>query len=142
MTIDKEVEVKDAGKTKMMPWPSAMFDHAPVVAAAAMFTALKVDVLNAESSAADFMLSKVDAPTFNFNKIDPLAFARTGYVNAGDSLDLNVMIAAYDSSDVPRIKYGINDTIRSEEHTSELQSRPHLVCRLLLEKKKKNKTNL
>src|SRR6266498_5369814 len=29
--------------------------------------------------------------------------------------------------------------IRSEEHTSELQSRPHLVCRLLLEKKKKNK---
>src|SRR3989442_9999000 len=28
---------------------------------------------------------------------------------------------------------------RSEEHTSELQSRPHLVCRLLLEKKKKNR---
>src|SRR3989442_8726962 len=26
---------------------------------------------------------------------------------------------------------------RSEEHTSELQSRPHLVCRLLLEKKRK-----
>src|SRR5690554_7367451 len=29
---------------------------------------------------------------------------------------------------------------RSEEHTSELQSRPHLVCRLLLEKKKKKYT--
>src|SRR5690554_7159686 len=28
---------------------------------------------------------------------------------------------------------------RSEEHTSELQSRPHLVCRLLLEKKKNKK---
>src|SRR5439155_11421310 len=28
-------------------------------------------------------------------------------------------------------------TMRSEEHTSELQSRGHLVCRLLLEKKKK-----
>src|SRR5690554_7765804 len=27
-------------------------------------------------------------------------------------------------------------SVRSEEHTSELQSRPHLVCRLLLEKKK------
>src|SRR3989442_13216141 len=26
--------------------------------------------------------------------------------------------------------------LRSEEHTSELQSRPHLVCRLLLEKKR------
>src|SRR2546422_4689706 len=30
---------------------------------------------------------------------------------------------------------------RSEEHTSELQSRLHLVCRLLLEKKKKNKND-
>src|SRR2546422_7457281 len=30
------------------------------------------------------------------------------------------------------------NTARSEEHTSELQSRLHLVCRLLLEKKKKN----
>src|SRR5205809_2598658 len=30
---------------------------------------------------------------------------------------------------------------RSEEHTSELQSRLHLVCRLLLEKKKKMMTN-
>src|SRR5436305_4301811 len=30
---------------------------------------------------------------------------------------------------------------RSEEHTSELQSRPHLVCRLLLEKKKYKHTH-
>src|SRR3989449_6048364 len=32
---------------------------------------------------------------------------------------------------------GRRDRARSEEHTSELQSRLHLVCRLLLEKKKK-----
>src|SRR5690554_3141114 len=30
-------------------------------------------------------------------------------------------------------------SVRSEEHTSELQSRPHLVCRLLLEKKKRRR---
>src|SRR2546422_11181623 len=34
---------------------------------------------------------------------------------------------------IPHLRY------RSEEHTSELQSRLHLVCRLLLEKKKKKK---
>src|SRR5436305_8991768 len=32
---------------------------------------------------------------------------------------------------------GPRPPLRSEEHTSELQSRPHLVCRLLLEKKKR-----
>src|SRR5207253_9648258 len=33
--------------------------------------------------------------------------------------------------------YGTGTHVRSEEHTSELQSRGHLVCRLLLEKKNK-----
>src|SRR3989449_2615546 len=36
---------------------------------------------------------------------------------------------------------GARGEVRSEEHTSELQSRLHLVCRLLLEKKKKKKTD-
>src|SRR5687768_18098597 len=35
-----------------------------------------------------------------------------------------------------------NQKLRSEEHTSELQSRLHLVCRLLLEKKKKKKKKI
>src|SRR3712207_7560858 len=35
------------------------------------------------------------------------------------------------------LTYGLVAAIRSEEHTSELQSRQYLVCRLLLEKKKK-----
>src|SRR5690554_7750596 len=37
---------------------------------------------------------------------------------------------------------GLTIILRSEEHTSELQSRPHLVCRLLLEKKKKKNNKL
>src|SRR5690625_6893091 len=36
----------------------------------------------------------------------------------------------------PKIVSNAADLCRSEEHTSELQSRGHLVCRLLLEKKK------
>src|SRR5690554_7259893 len=43
-------------------------------------------------------------------------------------------------------RYGSSDRrsplYRSDEHTSELQSRPHLVCRLLLEKKKKKKIKI
>src|SRR2546427_6011438 len=40
----------------------------------------------------------------------------------------------------PGIKItALSDQIRSEEHTSELQSQSNLVCRLLLEKKKKRK---
>src|SRR3712207_8255823 len=37
-------------------------------------------------------------------------------------------------------KSTLGDVLRSEEHTSELQSRQYLVCRLLLEKKKQIRT--
>src|SRR5690349_21914611 len=39
------------------------------------------------------------------------------------------------------VRAGVAAADRSEEHTSELQSRRDLVCRLLLEKKKKKKKN-
>src|SRR2546421_2828061 len=45
-----------------------------------------------------------------------------------------------DSGDWPQAAAEAILRIRSEEHTSELQSRSDLVCRLLLEKKKKKKT--
>src|SRR3712207_8823951 len=37
-----------------------------------------------------------------------------------------------------RERAGVDGRVRSEEHTSELQSRQYLVCRLLLEKKKQH----
>src|SRR3989441_4832476 len=40
------------------------------------------------------------------------------------------------------VRNAIPAAVRSEEHTSELQSLAYLVCRLLLEKKKKKKINL
>src|SRR5690625_5429020 len=42
---------------------------------------------------------------------------------------------------VPHYEAPVKLAYRSEEHTSELQSRGHLVCRLLLEKKKTNTPN-
>src|SRR3712207_6915766 len=44
----------------------------------------------------------------------------------------------YDLRSLERHFYTTSACGRSEEHTSELQSRQYLVCRLLLEKKKKN----
>src|SRR3989449_714391 len=53
----------------------------------------------------------------------------TPHLNSGDCV---VVVNA------ARVKLTGRKLERSEEHTSELQSRLHLVCRLLLEKKKKN----
>src|SRR5258708_14244165 len=45
------------------------------------------------------------------------------------------------SQRVRNSSHSLGSCNRSEEHTSELQSPDHLVCRLLLEKKKKNTSN-
>src|SRR2546425_6683928 len=58
-----------------------------------------------------------------------------------DRLTGNILSeSAPPSRNVPRLTVGLAliDRDRSEEHTSELQSLAYLVCRLLLEKKKKN----
>src|SRR5690554_7293377 len=47
---------------------------------------------------------------------------------------LNARVQQKISDGFPELTNAILETMRSEEHTSELQSRPHLVCRLLLEK--------
>src|SRR2546430_17732730 len=60
-------------------------------------------------------------------------FRSHAHAQARQPLGLLGLIAAHaDEADVARIQH------RSEEHTSELQSQSNLVCRLLLEKKKKN----
>src|SRR5262245_64994393 len=50
--------------------------------------------------------------------------------------------ASADAWDVAVVAIDPARRARSEEHTSELQSLRHLVCRLLLEKKKKKKTRV
>lgn len=115
LDIPEEITRKVHGVEETLPWPSVMFDHAPIVAAAAMLTSMKLDIKNAESMATGFLLSKVDVQEFDFNKIEPLAFAETGYINQGDSLKLRVMIAAYDSTEIVKLDYGMDaDTSNTE----------------------------
>src|SRR5207253_7950499 len=70
---------------------------------------------------------------------------RPGLGQHGNQLEWSSLVGNQGVEDVPqalvravgRVRCtGIETRARSEEHTSELQSRGHLVCRLLLEKKK------
>src|SRR5690554_7251313 len=70
----------------------------------------------------------------------PAAAADLYALSLHDALPICTLLAVQaDGSEVTTVE-GLGDLenlhpVRSEEHTSELQSRPHLVCRLLLEKK-------
>src|SRR3712207_9542158 len=57
-------------------------------------------------------------------------------VNPDGTLNRNSMAAIINPDDMIALEQALKLKDRSEEHTSELQSRQYLVCRLLLEKKK------
>ena len=52
------------------------------------------DVLSVQTLATQLIDDRVKVNTFDFNKIEPLAFSATSYINQGDSVGLKVMIAA------------------------------------------------
>ncbi len=111
LTFPKTVE----NHGEQVPWVQGQFDHAPIVAAAALFTSFKGQMLQAEGVALQHMVSKSDVPPFTFDTIEASAFASTGYVNSGDSVDLKVMIAAYDSKAQSRVRYWLDDTAKTGE---------------------------
>lgn len=96
------------------PWQAGQFDHAPMAAAAAIFTGIKSKVVQAEKVALNNFGEQSQAPPFKFNKIEPLSFASTAYINQGDSLNMRVMIAAYDSTAATEIEYWVDDSTYSE----------------------------
>src|SRR5690554_7157523 len=61
--------------------------------------------------------------------------SRSGFPGGGSAGECPARLPPYVESS-PTFRNADRYKARSEEHTSELQSRPHLVCRLLLEKKK------
>ena len=92
------------------PWIFGQFDHAPIVAATAVMTSLRSDVLSVQTLATQLIDDRVKVNTFDFNKIEPLAFSATSYINQGDSVGLKVMIAAYDSTEAMKIRYWEDDS--------------------------------
>ena len=92
------------------PWIFGQFDHAPIVAATAVMTSLRSDVLSVQTLATQLIDDRVKVNTFDFNKIEPLAFSASSYINQGDSVGLKVMIAAYDSTEAMKIRYWEDDS--------------------------------
>src|SRR3989442_6902952 len=78
---------------------------------------------------------------FNYNSMMQRLISKTRIVN-NEIHDHNTRSSLYFHRTLSNSSTGSKMSInRSEEHTSELQSRPHLVCRLLLEKKKTKRHN-
>src|SRR5687768_17698085 len=71
-----------------------------------------------------------------FRSVETTVFGRAVHYGVGEPTTLGYVFYAFGAVETLTSIAILAVAYRSEEHTSELQSRLHLVCRLLLEKKK------
>jgi gliding motility-associated protein GldM len=112
-----KVEYADVhqGETKNIHWVGRSFDHAPIVAALATLSSIEQELRTAEAMALKHLRTKIGSSEYSFNKIQPLAFAGSNYFNQGDSIELKVMMAAYDEYQSPRVTWTNDSTKEAQE---------------------------
>src|SRR3712207_8901755 len=99
---------------------------------------VRVFFFNDTATTEIYTLSLHDAlPIYAIKRVDP--FIKTILMSAYDVSELEILDNLDDGVRVDEV---MHKPFRSEEHTSELQSRQYLVCRLLLEKKKSHISNV
>src|SRR5690625_6097889 len=123
--------------------PTARYDHGHVERSRLVRALTDAGCLGIAQIKRVIDVIDADAPP----RMDVLATAQDALVDGGASVDGEGRADREDPADGPPSNQAVLDgppsnqavldgPPRSEEHTSELQSRGHLVCRLLLEKKK------
>src|SRR5690625_6035790 len=84
--------------------------------------------------------SSLNVGPINFSARRPAIIVPVVATTIQASLDaIQDILLSPHANQIEVIEWRVDHVLRSEEHTSELQSRGHLVCRLLLEKKKESR---
>lgn len=107
-------ERKDASGT-VNNWEAMNFYYLPLAATITNLSKLQTDVRNAESDVVNYLMADVEAASYKFTKLRPIAIPQTNYVLQGDTFRADVFLAAYDDTNYPTVLIGEDETV---EHDS------------------------
>lgn len=96
-------------------WESFRFEHIPLIAVLPQLTKVQVDVLNAEADIVGYLMSRIDAGDFKFNRLQAVVIPSSDYVMRGDKFTAQVFMAASDTTQRPTIYIGAYDSARNEK---------------------------
>ena len=104
-SLDSTFDIRDVKSEEgsMVPWEFAMFDQLPLIAVIANLSKIQNDIRMTENSFLSYLLEKIGAGEWKFNKLEPIVYSNKGYVLQGEPYEANVFIAAYDTTQQPVI---------------------------------------
>lgn len=101
---------KDASGT-VNNWESMNFYGIPLAAVITNLSKLQTDVRNAEADVVAYLMADVDAASYKFTKLKPIAIPQSNYVLQGDTFRADVFLAAYDDTNYPTVLIGADESV-------------------------------
>ncbi len=107
----KTPNVYSSEEERKVTWEVANFYERPLVAEICLLSKEQNDVKNVEATMEAYLLSSVNASNFKFDRIVKEVVPYSNYVILGDSFKASIFMAAYSSTQNPRIIVGDVDTV-------------------------------
>lgn len=111
---------KDASGT-VNNWESMNFYYLPLAATITNLSKLQTDVRNTEADVVNFLMADVEAASYKFTKLVPIAIPKSNYVLQGDTFRADVFLAAYDDTNFPTVLIGADENAEIDSTTMELK---------------------
>lgn len=90
---------------KPTKWETHNFYHVPLAAIMPILTKIEVDVENAKADVITALSAGVEGSSFKFTKLVPIVMPGKTYVLRGDSIHAEILLAAYDDTNPPKIMW-------------------------------------
>lgn len=87
-------------------WETAIFAEIPLAAVICMLSQIQNQVKNAEATVVNKLLGSIGASDFKFDTIAPRIVPKSNYIVAGDNYEAELFIAAFSTTDKPKIIVG------------------------------------
>ncbi|MFN8294194.1 MAG: gliding motility protein GldM [Chitinophagales bacterium] len=97
---------KGANELGVNAWEFKTFNHVPVTAAVTILTKFQNDVTASEGAAIEFLIKKIGALDFKFDKLAAAVIAPSGYVLEGQPYKSEIFVAASSSTQNPEVFIG------------------------------------
>ena len=86
-------------------WEAHNFYRTILAADVTILNKLKAEAYNAEFDVTNNLISEISASDFKYNKVDGRVIPKSRYVFMGESYEAEIVVAAYDTSSTPDVRY-------------------------------------
>ncbi len=97
------------------PWESANFEHLPLAGVVAIMSGIQTDIRNVESEVISFLHKQIDAGSIKFTGLDATVIPNSNYILKGGQYKAEISLAAFDTTQEPKIYIGKIDSTLDEE---------------------------